>query len=404
MAGRASLAFLGQEDLALSGDPQVTYFIERYKGQTPFTQRLDKVQFQNGYITFGQETILLVPKDGDLITAFYLKVNFPTITQPSNNSLAPVLDSVGTLMLDFVELYVGNILIERLYGEYMELQFDLTVPTGKQGALQGLIGKSSSRTPTSLPNASYTIPIKFSSLKAGLPVCLFNDPVYVRFQFRPSSLFVVDSAANYTGINYSGPVISYAHVEYTYLSESELAFLKSKPITRLIEQVQREAFFAPVGISNVQFNVNFSNPTKELFFVIQNNSARGWDFSNTATATSLSSFGTGDQLFQLTLFFNTTERISQDVGSPLFLSTIQALEFHTRNPDRLFYTYSFSIDPEGDSPAGSVNLSRINNQILRINMNSSTDAREIRVYASSYNFLTFQDGKVFLEFPNAEVS
>jgi len=395
MAGRASLAFLGQEDLALSADPEVTYFIEKYKGSTQFSTRLDKVQFDNGVINFGQESIIYVPKSGDLITAMYLKVLFPNI------GTTQVLDSVGTLMIDFIELYIGNLLIERIYGEFIEMKFDLEVPTGKQASLQGLIGKTplSNKTTYGPAASTYTIPLPFACLGNGLPLCAIKDPVFFRISFTPSILFT------YPSIVYTQPVTSYLHVEYTYLSDPEVQFIKSKPQLHPIEQVQRQAFFTPVGTSNVQCLLQFVNPVKELFFVIQNNTALGYDFSNVASGTlNQTAFGTGDQLAQLNLFFNSTERISSDVGSPLFLSTIQALEYHTRNPDRIFYSYSFSIDPEGDVPTGAVNMSMIKNQILQLNLVSSLAAREIRIYAASYNFLHFEDGVVRLEFPNAEVS
>ena len=395
MAGRASLAFLGQEDLALSADPEVTYFVEKYTGSTQFSTRLDKVQFENGVVNFGQENIIYVPKSGDLITGMYLKVLFPNL-----GFGIQVLDSVGTLLVDFIELYIGNLLIERIYGEFLEMKFDLEVPTGKQTSLQGLIGKSPVATKTTYsPAAStYTIPLPFSCFSSGLPLCAIKDPIFFRISFAPSVLFT------YPSILYTRPVTSYLHVEYTYLSDPEVQFIKSKPQMHPVEQVQRQAFFAPVGTSNVQCLLQFVNPVKELFFVIQNNTALGYDFSNTASATLNTTFGTGDQLTQLNLFFNSTERISTDVGSPLFLSTIQALEYHTRNPDRVFYTYSFSIDPEGDVPSGAVNMSMIKNQILQLSLSPSQAAREIRVYASSYNFLHFENGETRLEFPNAEVS
>lgn len=403
MAGRASLAFLGQEDLALSSDPEITYFIEKYTGQTQFTSRLDKVQFDNGTINFGQESIVAIPKSGDLMTAMYLKVLYPTISQ-TNGAPSSVLDSVGTLMIDFIELYIGNLLIERIYGEYIDMKLDLEVPTGKQGALKGLIGKSPTSRTYSLPGATYTIPLPFSSLKSGLPLVAFKESVYFRVSFRPSTSFMYDTALQ-TSILYTLPVTAYLHIEYTYISDAEISYIKEKPRMYPIEQVQRMSFFAPTGINSVQCLLNFVNPVKELFFVIQNNSALGYDFSNTA-ANSITStdYGTGDQLASLALFFNSTERISSDVGSPLFLSTIQALEYHTRNPSRIFYMYSFSLDPEGSVPTGSVNMSMIKNQILQIALRQSAAARDIRVYAASYNFLHFENGRTMLEFPNAEVS
>ena len=62
MAGRASLSFLGQEDISLSGDPQVTYFIEKYQGQTPFAYRVDKVIFDEAGVVFGSENHRIIPR------------------------------------------------------------------------------------------------------------------------------------------------------------------------------------------------------------------------------------------------------------------------------------------------------------------------------------------------------
>ena len=315
---------------------------------------------------------------------------------------ALVLDSAGTLMINYAELYIGNKLIERLYGEYIELKFDLEIPTGKQGALTGLIGKSppGASVPVSNPNTNYTIPLPFSCLKKGLPVCAFDEPLVFRIGFNPTSEFTTPQVA------YTQPVTAYLHIEYTYISDNEVAFIKNKPSLYPIEQIQCQKFFSPVNVNELKCILNLVNPVKEMFFVIQNDNASGYDYSTTATTipTATSTFGTSDQLRQLTLYFNGTERISKDIGTPLFMTTIQSLEFHTRNPTRIFYMYSFSLDPEGDTPAGAVNMSRINNQILVLFLNPSTSNRYIRVYAKSYNFLLFEKGKLTVQFPNFETS
>jgi len=107
-----------------------------------------------------------------------------------------------------------------------------------------------------------------------------------------------------------------------------------------------------------------------------------------------------EQITSLELFFNSTERISTDVGTPLFLRVIQGLEFHTRVPSYYFYMYSFSLDPESVRPSGGVNMSRIQNQILKLNLNPSVSARAIRVYAMNYNFLQVANGSATILFSN----
>jgi Large eukaryotic DNA virus major capsid protein/Major capsid protein N-terminus len=375
MAGRASLSFLGQEDISLSGDPQVTYFIERYAGQTLFSQRVDQVIFDEQAVFFGGENHRILPKSGDLITNMYLYVQFPTL--PANYG---VLDSVGTLMFQYVELYLGTELIERLYAEHIEMKYDLEVPKGKQPALSYLIGKNMQF--SVIPQAAYTIPLPFSTFKKGLVVD--GPDITFRIVWNPSTFFTTPA---YT---VPGTITSYLNVEYTYLSEKEKKKMNDGSRFQIFEQVQRMEFFAPRGVSNVQCALDFYNPVKELFVVLQNDSALGYDYSNTATSTS-TTIGTTDLLNNLELDFNGVSRIEPRVGTPQFLRIIQSLEFHTRVPDRLFYMYSFSLDPEGDDPCGSVNMSRIKNQQLYLSLSPSPANVKIRVYVTSYNFLQGQN-------------
>ena len=383
MAGRASLAFLGQEDVVLSGLPEVTYFIEKYTGATQFAYRVDEIQFQADYNTFGGEGYSVLSKSGDLISRLYLKLPMPPVLTAGT----PVLNSAGTLMIKYIELYIGSQLVERLWGEFIEMMMDLTVPKTKQGALASLTGKG--RT-TSL--ATYTIPIPFSCIEKGLPICAIDEDVTVKVVWYPASIFSgVSGAVKFDGV---------LNVEYTYLNHREVEYIKKTPQLFIFEQCQRVQFFAPAGLNLVTCPLQLVNAVSEMFIVIQNSSAQGYDYSTTASPTV--NTGAIDQLSSLTLFFNTTERIQSQIGNPMFLRNIQALEFHTRIPDRLFYMYSFCLDPENPTPSGHVNFSRIPQQSLVVNMNTSADNRTITVYALNYNFLGFNEGKVTSMFSNFE--
>jgi len=377
MASRASLAFLGQEDIALSVDPQVTYFKEKYEGSSLFASRVDKVQFNNDTLVLGGENVIELPRSGDLITEMYLKVFLPP-----NLRVLEVEESVGTLIIDHVELYIGSTLIERIYGEFIAMKYDIEVPQGKQAALAALIGKG-----TQVTASSYTIPLPFSLLEKGIPICAFKEPVTFRIITNRTGTFTIPP------VDIVEPVPSFLHVEYTYLGQKEIEYIRKTPQIHILEQIQLAEFAAPLGALNVRCNLGFSNIVKELFFVIQNETALGYDFlaDNTSNV---------QQIQSLEFLFNSTERISTEVGTPLFLRVIQGLEFHTRVPAYYFYMYSFSLDPESRRPSGGVNMSRIQNQILKLNLNPSSSARVIRVYAVNYNFLRVADGSATILFSN----
>jgi len=377
MAGRTALATLGKEDYFLSQDPEVTYFREHYKKRTRWASRIDEVVFGPDGQYFGGETFVELPRSGDIISKIYLKIKNPGIFGTSN-----ILDSAGTLMVKFADLYIGAQLVDRMWGEFIEMKNDLEVPATKQTALSSLVGKNLSNVHTGL--TTYTIDLPFFMLKKGIPLCAIKDPVIVRLAFNPASAFCPD-------INYAVPLTGSLYVEYVYLEDVELKYIKSTPHIYLNEHCQREQFFVPIGVTRAMCKTEFANPVKELFIVIQADSAIGYDY------------GTTDFLQNMSLEFNNVTHIPPIVGTPSFLRIIQPLEFHTRKPDRLFYVYSFSLDPQSDDPTTHVNFSRILNQNFTFNMNSGIQSNlYIRIYAIAYNFVTVSRGITEVLFSNYE--
>lgn len=373
MAGRATLAYLGADDVMLVGEPEITYFLEKYSAPIPFAKRLDVISFDT-QVKFGGESVVQIPKRGEMISNLYLKFTTPQL----NSALC---DSAMTYMIDYVELYCNGQLVERLYGEYIEMMNDLKTPQGKQATLQYLTGKVYPATSATL-NPVYTIPLPFTSLRKGFEI----DSSYIEFRvvLRNSREFTINPVTLWTE-----PLTVQLLVEYVYLN------VKIKRDVQVYEQVQRVEFIAPVGVNNVRLQLGLMNPVKEFFVVIQNSGAFGFDFTtNGAFSLDGNSYtnGTTEQLSNLVLKFNNVERISKDIGTPLFLRVIQPMEYHTRVPDRKFYMYSFSLDPENVVPTGQVNMSRISNQVMELSMVPSAQSRFIRIYAVSYNFL--QAGKV----------
>jgi hypothetical protein len=381
MAGRTSLAYFGADDVMLVGNPEITYFLEKYSAPIPFAKRLEILTFDTN-VLFGSESRVQIPKRGEMISNLYLK-----FTTPQAGSIpSSFCDSVMTYMIDYVELYFNGQMVERLYGEYIEMMNDLKYPQGKQTTLQYLVGKIYPNTSGPI-NAEYTFPLPFTCLRKGLEL----DSSYIEFRIilKNSALFTIPS------FSYTNPLNIQVLVEYVYFPE------KLKRSIQVYEQVQRVEFIAPQGVNNVRLQLQLMNPVKELFIVIQNTSAFGFDYTTDGSFSSdrtTYTNGTTDQLSNLVFKLNNVERIPKEIGIPIYLRSIQAIEYHTRVPDRKFYMYSFSLDPEHALPTGQVNMSRIGNQVLELTMNSSSSSRFIRIYAVNYNFL--KDGRVL--FPNEE--
>lgn len=325
-----------------------------------FAHQVTRLQFPKD-VHFGDDISIWIANAGDIAMGnMYLRVEWP------QNS--PVDDSAGTRMIEFVELQYDGDVLERHWGESLELMNDVQVPTAKQSVLSNLVGKG---TTSSLP--AYYIRMPF---KLNLPLCALQKPPVFRVKLRPSSEF--------STLNWTQPVQCDLFVNYVYVSLAEREYFKTAKLDYLTHTIQRLVFTVGAGVTESKFLTEFTRPVKELFWVVQTDGAAAYDYTNSG----------GDQLSTLNLQFNGVDVIkSNEVGVPLYLRVIQPLENHTRTPDRYFYMYSFALDPEHpDQPTGSVNLSAVVRQLHTLELTPCVFSRQIRVYAATHNVVRIENG------------
>jgi hypothetical protein len=116
--------------------------------------------------------------------------------------------------------------------------------------------------------------------------------------------------------------------------------------------------------------MNIKGPVKELWVTGQSATTNVFQYSNLAARSTLEL--TGEQI------------ITNDVGTRTFLNTIEPFETHTSMPIRNFSMVSFEFDPESDIPNGTINFSRIRDQIF--------EGGAQTVWARNYNLLAIQGG------------
>jgi len=362
MAGRQLLAQLGQQDIILSGQPEITFFKENYAAQGLYASRVIDVSFVNDP-TFGSDVTTEIPLNGDLMTSMYLAFTFSTSPSSKFNPRASLL------MINFVELYSGTELLERLWGEYIGLLNECQIPTGKQSALDPLIGQTTAFIPSTYPY-KFTVPLPFQTLRHGLPLV---PDMYFRVSLNPVSSFLQGPLTQSPQINF--------YTEFVVLSEPEKNFSKNRGKTLYIgESVELAEFRVTTQSANVRCVTQFLHPVKELFFTIRNSSSIApdyWlDYSNKTP-----------QLNSMAMYFEGIRRVDPLWATSIYLGTTQFLDYHTRVPTAPFYMYSFSLDPENPRPAGSVNLGRIKNQYFDFFLNTASSDRILTLWSRHYTFL-----------------
>ena len=410
-SGRVILSTTGIQDEFLTGDPQMTYFLKQFKRHTRFAMETAENPI-DGTVDFGNTLSATIPRKGDIIRNLSIKIELSDITADYGTPV--YTDSIGHALIEYCDLVIGGQTIERITGEYMEIFSELCVSNSQQDAYYYLVGKSRDQTITGGNNIGrrvyiVTLPFYFfRNNQLGIPLySIYRQEVELKFKFRP----LLDVDINSDNINtlytpddnVSASILrSGILTDYVYLTDEEKNYIKARPTDYVIEQLQLSRGVIENTENSKTFKLNFTNPVKELYIVVQNQDTQdkndwfNFKFENALSSTSNSFIDT------IQLEFNNEIMISKDVADCLYLLYAQPMYHHTRVPKRNIYSYSFALRPEDPEPPGQVNMSRIINKLLKVTMNGEygqgRDNRNIRIYAKNYNVLRIQDGLAGLLF------
>jgi hypothetical protein len=296
------------------------------------------------------------------------------------DSSASFVDSVGTFVIKSADLYMGGQLIQSLPGEMIEIWNDLNVPLENQPALTLLVGKNDSSA-VSAPNTRtyYTnLPFYFyGHPELSIPLAaLTRHDVELRVSFRAFDELHETERTGVTLMNVT------TIVEYVYLGESEVRWIQDNRLDYVITQTQTTSVSLSPGFTTGIFVLPFTNPVRELFFVIQDAESRPYVYS--------------DMLKSIGLTFNNTEAFDRDAD---FLGTVVPFRHYGMTPSRKFYVFSFARDPKDPRPSGQVNFSRIRQKLVEVTlMNGSLGYRDLRIHGCNYNVLRVENGLTGLLF------
>ena len=209
------------------------------------------------------------------------------------------------------------------------------------------------------------------------------------------------------------------HTELVHLDELERIKLQSNKQEYIITQLQRNTFQIPVssaeGKDELKFRLNFTNPVRELYFVIarKNTATRSFhpfDYDHPSQiypppGEPDERYTNYENLVNLELDLDGDIVLDKVTGNVINMRAVQSGIHHSRTQlFRRFYSYSFALEPERWYPTGQRNFSMIKEQRLKMTLNNDiVDSRELRVYALSSNILRIEDGTGRVVFPNGQI-
>jgi hypothetical protein len=307
---------------------------------------------------------------------------YPLSSNTSTAQSYNYYDSVATLAVKSAELKIGGQSIETLTGEYIELWNDLNVTYENQPALKLLIGKGDAATQIGAARTYYlNLPFYFFNRpELAIPlVSLERQDVEIHVNFNTfSNLTPVTGIVNPT---LDATIIT----EYAYLSEPEINWFRSSRVEQVITQCQYASFILPANFTSGVFNLDFRNPVREMFFVIQVDGTNPYDYS-------------GNGLQSIGLSFNGYEAMSTSTNDKVSLGSLEPFNHYPNFPTLEFYMHSFCTNPGNPAPSGYVNFSRIKQALLTVNTSTNTQNRQLRLAFVSHNVLRFENGLAGLMF------
>ena len=436
MAGRVQLQTSGPQDVFFTKDPEYTYFIKNFQKHTnfaPFFVDLDA----EGEIEFGNTIRCTIPQNqGDLLKTVSLKFELDAIEQMTGGPFSGTgyVESIGHAMIDYIELLIGGQVIQRIPRDFLAIYSDNYISQTKQHNLSKLVGKPPlelSGTQVKdlsiigyLGNATssnkYFVDIPFyfyNNPELAIPICAITEQeIEIVIKLRDVQDCIYNKYDNihpvYPSTNQKplGLIKNFKiTAEMVSINEEERQKLISQKTDYIITQVQ-ESPIAKIdsGVTDIKHKLEFKNPIKELFFIIQTvnpkesgfiggqtNLVSAFDYDlNYEIYSAKSEYINYEHLRYLELTLDDIVILNEATGKIINLRAVQSGIHHSRTQlFRRYYSYSFALEPERWYPTGQRNFSLVKDQYLKLSLNPYNDGeRELRVLGLSFNILRIENG------------
>jgi hypothetical protein len=203
----------GVQDVYLIGNPQMTYFKTVFKRHTNFAVESIQTTFV-GKPDFGQKATILIPKKADLLSNLILEVDLPTLSTTTGVSgssstatgTMKYVDNIGHALIDQADILIGEQLIDRQYGEWMDIWTLLTDNDSEKAALDEMLDRTGNL--DNVGGGTVYIPMRFwfcRNIGLALPlIALQYHEVKVEITFR--ALDKITTLGNYAYYNATGTI------------------------------------------------------------------------------------------------------------------------------------------------------------------------------------------------------
>lgn len=275
-SGLIQIVSWGAQDTYLTGKPEITFFKVMYRRHTNFAVEAIENTF-NSSANFGKQSYCTVNRNGDLMTKVYLKVTLPEFDVSAiggGEARMAWCKRIGYHMIKEVKLEIGGQEIDKHYGDYLNLWYELSHETNQERGHGKLVGDDEKiNTLTDRQGqVQLFVPFKFFHCNndgLALPlIALQYHEVRFKIEFRPIEELVVrnDAITNVRslGLEFVDAVLL---INYVYLDSDERKKFAQASHEYLIEELQHTGEES-VNSTSHQFRLTFNHPTKEIIWAV----------------------------------------------------------------------------------------------------------------------------------------
>lgn len=290
------LVAFGAQDVYLTGHAQITFFKNVYRRHTNFSMESIE-QYYNGSVNFGRRVQCTLSRNGDLAGRVYSRTVLPEVVYNGEFTKKGYVQfgwvrRLGHAMHEEVELEIGGSEIDKQYGDWMNIWYELSHKTGHESGYAKMVGDTAELTDLSTlswnnednllkPSRVLYTPLYFyfnrhNGLALPLIALQYHEVrIIVRFRrvdelycatesFRaaPGSLDLQDASL---------------YVDYIFLDTEERRRFAQVSHEYLIEQVQHNG---PDNInnSNAKPRLTYNHPSKGLYWFVRLGNYQGSKF------------------------------------------------------------------------------------------------------------------------------
>lgn len=333
---------------------------------------------------------------------------------------------IGYALVEYIEVSIGGQRIDKQYGDYMNIWFELSCPESKKKLHDKLIGDIEILTTldrTIKPEYTLRIPLQFWFCRFygwAIPlIALQYHDVRFSVKFRKleevsyvesDTMIILDNGEEIflnevvknTELNIESTIL----LKYVQLDSLERNRFAGSSHEYLIEQTQLLEI-PDITRKKHRCIVNFFvHPVKEMLWVAQKKSyienddgytnSQWFNYSETDEKT-------GNLIKTCSINFSSREIVPEMSGN--YYNYLQPYKYHHTTPSDGVNVYSFALFPEELQPSGAANFDAINHISLNIEFADSLltsseniDPVDLRIYVRNINVLKIVSGMAALRF------